>query len=572
MRVLSILAVLIVVVAGFVFAFRGGRGGPTPSVANPPAFVRVAIDQGSFAQALHANGVGDLDGDGRVDVAVAGDQQLVWFRNPEWTGQVIAEGRYGKGSTVVVHDLDGDGRNDVITGDPATLTMYWFRNTGGSWVRYTLTDEVLCHNIDFGDLNGDGRTDMACADASAKQKLVWLVAPVDPTQVWAASTIDPSRAVWGAKIADIDRDGRLDVVSGRAWYGNTGASPWPRYPFTESSDSMRPRDVWQGAFFNDQSYLSVLDLNGDGRLDIVATLFAGSPEGRVSAFLAPSDPTSGGWQEVVLDPGPLFSVHSQAAADFDGSGRVQVMVGEMEVGGYGFGVNPDPKILIYRLTGSAADASGWERIRINGGIHEAAAVDVDKDGRVDILAGDENSERLLPPQPGTLSLWRNVTAAVPAEPAPVNQAAPTVSGSAEEGQTLQASSGTWSGSPSDYRYEWRRCDNSGEGCVTIAAAAAASYTLTADDVASTIRATVTATNNAGSASALSNPTAAIAAKAVPAPPPPASLAPNTGFEADPGRRLLHLRHRPLPMGFQTPRTRERARSRSRARAASWRAG
>ena len=139
-----------------------------------------------------------------------------------------------------------------------------------------------------------------------------------------------------------------------------------------------------------------------------------------SQFLAPDDPTSGGWQEVVLDPGPLFSVHSQAAADFDGSGRVQVMVGEMEVGGYGFGVNPDPKILIYRLAGSAADASGWERIRINGGIHEAAAVDVDKDGRVDILAGDENSERLLPPQPGTLSLWRNVTAAVPAEPAPVN--------------------------------------------------------------------------------------------------------------------------------------------------------
>src|SRR6185436_11958795 len=125
-----------------------------------------AIPQGQFAQALHANAFGDVDGDGRADVVLDGDKATVWFHNPDWTGRVIAQGRYGKGSTVVLRDLDGDGRNDVITGDPASGIMYWFRNTGGGWDRYTLAQDILCHNIAYGDVDRDGRTDMLCADAS----------------------------------------------------------------------------------------------------------------------------------------------------------------------------------------------------------------------------------------------------------------------------------------------------------------------------------------------------------------------------------------------------------------------
>jgi len=72
----------------------------------------------------------------------------------------------------------------------------------------------------------------------------------------------------------------------------------------------------------------VLDLDGDGRPDIVATLYADTPIGEVYAFLAPPDPAHDPWTALPLDTGPLFGVHGQAAAAFDGSARPQIMVAE----------------------------------------------------------------------------------------------------------------------------------------------------------------------------------------------------------------------------------------------------
>ena len=54
---------------------------------------------------------------------------------------------------------------------------------------------------------------------------------------------------------------------------------------------------------------------------------------------------------------------------------------------------------------------------------------------------------------------------------PVNAAIPTISGTAREGQTLIASSGSWGGAlPIAYAYAWQRCDSSGAGCSAIAGA------------------------------------------------------------------------------------------------------
>ena len=49
--------------------------------------------------------------------------------------------------------------------------------------------------------------------------------------------------------------------------------------------------------------------------------------------------------------------------------------------------------------------------------------------------------------------------------APANAAPPTVSGTARQGQTLTASSGSWGGTPTiTYAYQWQRCNAGGSGC------------------------------------------------------------------------------------------------------------
>jgi hypothetical protein len=97
------------------------------------------------------------------------------------------------------------------------------------------------------------------------------------------------------------------------------------------------------------------------------------------------------------------------------------------------------------------------------------------------------------------------------ELAPRNLAPPTVTGAAAEGQTLTATAGTWKGSPKSFAYQWQRCDSVGANCSNIAGAAGATYLLTTAERGFTIRVAVTARSPYGSASAVSAPTAVIAA-------------------------------------------------------------
>ncbi len=80
------------------------------------------------------------------------------------------------------------------------------------------------------------------------------------------------------------------------------------------------------------------------KIALVATALAETPVGRVYAFLSPADPMSGSWHPVPLDGDLLFGVHGQAPASFDGSARPQIVVAETNIGGFGFGVNPDPQL------------------------------------------------------------------------------------------------------------------------------------------------------------------------------------------------------------------------------------
>jgi hypothetical protein len=88
---------------------------------------------------------------------------------------------------------------------------------------------------------------------------------------------------------------------------------------------------------------------------------------------------------------------------------------------------------------------------------------------------------------------------------PANTSAPTVSGAALEGQTLQASQGTWIGATS-YAYQWRSCDSTGGACSDITGATASTYVPGVTLVGRTLRVVVTASNSAGSTAATSGAT------------------------------------------------------------------
>ena len=112
-----VVAVLVLMVAG------GGL-----AAGAELSFNRVLIPQGISGDAKM---VGDLDGDGLPDIAIAGlgaPEPLVWFRYPDWTKTVIATSSQEYSNYGVIADIDRDGDNDIVVPDgtisPANLLWY----------------------------------------------------------------------------------------------------------------------------------------------------------------------------------------------------------------------------------------------------------------------------------------------------------------------------------------------------------------------------------------------------------------------------------------------------------------
>lgn len=112
--------------------------------------------------------------------------------------------------------------------------------------------------------------------------------------------------------------------------------------------------------------------------------------------------------------------------------------------------------------------------------------------------------------------------------APVNTAAPVLSGVAEVGTGLTSTEGSWAGTaPISRSLEWRRCDSTGSGCAAIPGATSASYTLTTADLGMTVRSAVTAVNPFGSVTAVSIASAVVVAVATS---PPSGVVPGIGIQ------------------------------------------
>ena len=105
--------------------------------------------------------------------------------------------------------------------------------------------------------------------------------------------------------------------------------------------------------------------------------------------------------------------------------------------------------------------------------------------------------------------------AVVVPPVPVSSKAPTVTGTAQQGQTLTEHHGEWSNSPTGYTYQWLRCNSLGAGCLPISSATSATYSPVAEDVGSRLRVSEIASNAGGSGTASESEATSVVVPPVP---------------------------------------------------------
>jgi hypothetical protein len=102
-------------------------------------------------------------------------------------------------------------------------------------------------------------------------------------------------------------------------------------------------------------------------------------------------------------------------------------------------------------------------------------------------------------------------AAPPAGPPENSNTPPSISGAAREGSVLRAAHGFWTNNPRSYHYRWLRCDANGNNCVLLSADGQ-TYRLLAADVGHRMRVRVSASNSAGTGTAVdSQPSAVVVA-------------------------------------------------------------
>lgn len=116
---------------------------------------------------------------------------------------------------------------------------------------------------------------------------------------------------------------------------------------------------------------------------------------------------------------------------------------------------------------------------------------------------------------GTQTRASNPTDVVTEGSGPKATSEPRISGTAQQGKALTATTGTWTGSaPITFSFQWRRCGTDGgradaSNCAVIPGATGNVYVLTAADVNRRLRVRVTATNSSGTSTSASNPTATV---------------------------------------------------------------
>jgi len=261
-------------------------------------------DQGTYTISWNLT-TADVNGDGRADLiaylpTANGLETYVAF-----SGFINGAGNFGAtifnmmpgnftGAILNLADINGDGRMDLvasfinvsgwqlITAISNGDGTFW-PPSGGSFLGFN----ALGWLVAAGDLNGDGRTDFLAYRASASMLQVLLAfSNGDGTFTFQFGTqISGSFNNWSVSLADLNGDGRADLVASAF----TSQGSWVDTLLSNGDGSFTSA----GAFFTASTGWTMFtpDLNGDGRSDVVLIGFISNPAVlRVISFITPGQP------------------------------------------------------------------------------------------------------------------------------------------------------------------------------------------------------------------------------------------------------------------------------------------
>jgi hypothetical protein len=318
------LAVVVITTAGLAGAgsWRSGAGNAPKDAPGRVRFERVVIDPKQSHNGHKPKAIADLDGDGDADIiAWTNGEGLNWYAAPRWTKHAIHATNEDGDEDAQAADIDGDGDIDVLISG-----VKWFENPlrQGSqpgkapWKAHRVA-ELYSHDVIVGDIDRDGKIDVATSSAILLQR--------GPENWPAIAQPQIHRGGDGTALGDIDDDGDLDLLV------PTPDTPYELAWFENPLPGGNPaKDTWAKHVIGpgyDRMAIAVADLDHDGRLDVLMCPMY--QKGGLRWYRSKGDRKTPNWAEQMIDES-INNVHqgSIQIADFDGDGTPDLALAEQE--------------------------------------------------------------------------------------------------------------------------------------------------------------------------------------------------------------------------------------------------